>query len=195
LCLLTSIKLALLWLAAVVAEETALVAAAVADLPMLFLTLCRGRCCPLLLLVQLVRRARRVVLRLAAQFLPLRAEPAVPARVAPELLLQACVALLRPAAETAGAAVIPVAVVVPVLCMGTAVQAVQVAPLAVEVVARVVPAQSVDQAEAVAAVAVALALVTMVAFPGVLAAAVEVQRPLGFSTMVVPGWVRPVPVT
>lgn len=166
-------------MAAAAEEETARVAAAVADLPMLFSTLCRGRCCPLLLLAQQVRRARRAAPRLAAQFLPLRVEPAVLARVAPELLLQACVVLLRPAAETAGAAVIPVAVVVPVLCMGTAVQAVQVAPLAVEVVARVVPAQSGAPAEAVAAVAVALALVTMVALPAAVAAAAGGQRLLG----------------
>lgn len=176
---------------------TVAAAVAVADLPMPFWTLYRGKFCLLLLLAQRVRRARRVALHLAAQFLPLRAEPAAVGRVAPELLLQACVVLLLLTAETADQALMAVqAAVVPALCMGTAARAVPaLRPVAVVAAVRVVTVQLAEQAGAVAAAAVALVLVTTVATPPPLAAVAVAQRPLRSSLTVVPVWVRAVLVT
>lgn len=170
--------MALLWLVVVAVEQTAAAVEAGADLPMVFSTLCRGRCCPLLLLVQRERRAQRAGPRLSAQFLPLRAEPAALVQAALELQTQACVALLPPTAETVAAVAALAAVVALALCMGMAVQAVLVALPALAAVARVVTVQSVEQAETVAAVAVALVLVITVAPPAPLVAVVAAQRPL-----------------
>lgn len=158
-------------------------------MPMVFSTLCRGRCCPFLLLVQRVRLEERAGPRLSAQFSPLRAVQAALARAALELQTQACEVLLPLTAGTAVQASLAAAVV-PALCMGTAAQAVRVAPQLVVAGARVATAQAVEQLQTVAAVGVVLVLVTTVASPTQLAVVAVAQRPLRTLPMVVPGWVQ-----